>query len=257
MRVPFHPSRLHGHRVVPPSPRRAIGFTLIELLVVIAVIAVLIGVLLPALAAARRAGRSSVCLSNLRQISIICRQYADDHKGRGPAIGQPYGSLPNWAFVVQAAAGRAGSTSAEVYAHASVLVCPEASAFHGMPMQRTYAMNATGHAGATRPDGQVDPDNYDTALGPDSPAPAIRFDSVIRPTDALQLVDSSIDQSQALTPGAPPSTRTASVLDFRNSAHIQNRLGRFHPRQAFQWVNFEGAARRATKIDPFWLEPLP
>ena len=58
------------------------GFTLIELLVVIAVIALLIGILLPALGAARKAGRLAVCNSNLRQFGIANAAYAADHEGQ-------------------------------------------------------------------------------------------------------------------------------------------------------------------------------
>lgn len=238
-------------------PARHAAFTLVELLVVISVIAVLIGILLPALAGARRAGRSSMCLSNLRQLAMISRQYADENKGRGPAIGQPYSAIPNWAFVVQAAAGRNGSTSAEVYAPASVLACPEASAFYGLAMQRTYAINATGHAGVVEPNGKSDADNYDTTLADGDRAPAIQFDAITRPSDTPLFVDSLVDQSQITTPGAPPSTRTASMLDFRNASHVQYRLGRVHPRQSFQWVSFDGAARRYSKTLDLWMEPLP
>ncbi len=56
------------------------GFTLIELLVVISIIALLVGILLPALGAAREAARSSVCLSNERQVGLAIMSYATDNK---------------------------------------------------------------------------------------------------------------------------------------------------------------------------------
>jgi len=58
------------------------GFTLVELLVVIGIIALLISVLLPALNKARKASRTTACMSNLRQLAMAEIQYNMDCKGK-------------------------------------------------------------------------------------------------------------------------------------------------------------------------------
>jgi len=220
------------------------GFTLIELLVVIAIIAVLVSLLLPALAGARDAGRSAQCLSNLRQAGISCRQYADESKGRGPAVGQPYTTLPNWALVVQSYAGHAGE-GAESYSTRSVLVCPSIAAFYrAEPMTRTYAMNATGHAGLAG-----DPDNYDV-----SPV-HLRMDAIPFPSTTALLTDSAVPPPTTSNP--PPPTRTASVLDFRQGDHIAHRLGRFHARGLFDAAMFDGSAHGHSSVPDSWCQRLP
>lgn len=58
--------------------RRA-GFTLIELLVVIAIIAILAAILFPVFARARESARKTVCNSNVRQLTLAAKMYAQDY----------------------------------------------------------------------------------------------------------------------------------------------------------------------------------
>ncbi len=60
------------------------AFTLIELLVVIAIIGVLASLLLPALARTKDQGRNTACVSQLRQLGIATRDYAEDNNNRLP-----------------------------------------------------------------------------------------------------------------------------------------------------------------------------
>ena len=65
-------------------PGRGAAFTLVELLVVIAIISILASLLLPAVVRSKQQGYRATCLSNLRQVGISIKLYADDHHGHLP-----------------------------------------------------------------------------------------------------------------------------------------------------------------------------
>jgi prepilin-type N-terminal cleavage/methylation domain-containing protein/prepilin-type processing-associated H-X9-DG protein len=82
------------------------GFTLIELLVVIAIIAILAGMLLPALSKAKAKAKGTLCSSNLRQMSLATRFYADDFRDHVPPVVGEVGEY--WFHQIAPYLGQAG-----------------------------------------------------------------------------------------------------------------------------------------------------
>src|SRR5471030_2355064 len=72
---------------------RKVGFTLIELLVVIAIIAILAAILFPVFAQAKEAAKSTVELSNAKEIGLAYKLYINDSDDTMP-IFYAYNSAP-------------------------------------------------------------------------------------------------------------------------------------------------------------------
>lgn len=77
------------HLIALDGPGKTSAFTLIELLVVIAIIAILAALLLPVVVRSQEQGRTTVCLSNLRQIGISVQLYTQDNDNKMPVIYEP------------------------------------------------------------------------------------------------------------------------------------------------------------------------
>ncbi|MEM1446837.1 MAG: prepilin-type N-terminal cleavage/methylation domain-containing protein [Planctomycetota bacterium] len=203
------------------------GFTLIELLVVISIIALLIGILLPALGAAREAGKRAACLSNVRQIGIAAATYTTDNKD----FYIPYRTMFSSNLYTNDMFGGRGGFQSVPWARAltrdytntpSLLTCPTFTPTNGgeiddLDPQDSFASNyeAWGkvHYGMNYAflGSTLGPDrlNPDSSFTPQNPDPAMqrtpRTDEVLNPSETLYFMDSLNLAMQTGSPGLGPT----------------------------------------------------
>jgi prepilin-type processing-associated H-X9-DG protein len=99
---------------------------LVELLVVIGIIAVLISLLMPSLSKARRAANETMCLSNVRQVSMAMISYCNEHKGNSMPVDHNPGMY--WHHLLGPHLGVAdyAQTADTDHMGTGVFFCPEA-----------------------------------------------------------------------------------------------------------------------------------
>jgi prepilin-type N-terminal cleavage/methylation domain-containing protein len=119
-----------------PNRHRKRAFTLVELLVVIGIIAVLLSIALPAMGHAREQARRTVCLSNLRQLTLAWITYSNEHGGR---LVSAYTWGPeSWVNDCTVCMSVEGGALWQYTKNPHLYVCPD----DPLNYDRTYAINA-------------------------------------------------------------------------------------------------------------------
>lgn len=124
------------------------GFTLIELLVVIAIIAILAAILFPVFAQAKAAAKKTVCLSNLKQLSLGALMYSNDYDDGYPNTGSTLlwiGREFRWPLMPYLAVGLKQTSPGNPFAASgasALLYCPSDPAHHSFD-DTSYAYAST------------------------------------------------------------------------------------------------------------------
>ncbi len=99
------------------------GFTLVELLVTMGIIAILAAICLPVAARAKAKARQVECVSNLRQLGLSFRIFAQEHRGRFPmGVRVRYGGT--WEYAQRGDAWRHFQAMSNLVDSPKLLCCP-------------------------------------------------------------------------------------------------------------------------------------
>ena len=185
--------RRRGNRRAPGFHSVLSAFTLIELLVVIAIIAILAALLLPALTRAKEKSKIISCRSNLRQVGLACRMYADENRDKLPPIGG------YWAW--DADVNTIKLLLAQGFSR-DILYCPSFSEFNQSNIwnfQFNSSIHVLGCVLALDQSGALYPTNWNASM---NPGPTLKYGTLaypITPATRELAADATISQGGNFT----------------------------------------------------------